>query len=32
MIDSLEKIPVKIYASPKEGSKNEADVIANIIK
>jgi|SRR5690348_1588985 len=32
MIDSLEKIPVQIYHSPKEGSEQVARVIANLIK
>jgi glucosamine-6-phosphate deaminase len=32
MIDSFEKIPVRIFPSPKEGSKYVANVIANLIK
>src|SRR5207253_2481663 len=32
MIDSFEKIPVKIFPTPKEGSKYVANVIANLIK
>src|SRR5215216_618229 len=32
MIDSFEKIPVKIFPSPKEGSKYVANVIANLKK
>ncbi|HVZ96664.1 MAG TPA: glucosamine-6-phosphate deaminase [Chitinophagaceae bacterium] len=32
MIDSLEKIPVQIYQSPKEGSEKVARIIAHLIK
>ena len=32
MIDSLEKIPVEIFESPKEGSKYVAKVIADLIR
>ena len=32
MIDSLEKIPVKIFPSPKEGSNFVANIIANLVK
>jgi glucosamine-6-phosphate deaminase len=32
MIDSFEKIPVKIFPSPQEGSKYVANAIANLIK
>ncbi|MDQ6890110.1 MAG: glucosamine-6-phosphate deaminase [Bacteroidota bacterium] len=32
MIDSLEKIPVEIFATPKEGSAYVAKIISNLIK
>ncbi|MEP7232035.1 MAG: glucosamine-6-phosphate deaminase [Ginsengibacter sp.] len=32
MIDSLEKIPVEIFATPKEGSRYVAKIIADLIK
>jgi glucosamine-6-phosphate deaminase len=32
LTDSMEKIPVKIFATPKEGSKYVAQVIADLIK
>ena len=32
LTDSLEKIPVKIFVSPKEGSKHVARIIADLIK
>jgi glucosamine-6-phosphate deaminase len=32
MIDSLEKIPVQIFTSPKEGSKYVATIISDLIK